>query len=45
MVKKKKKFKNISTALNWKAGSTMGLMKISTNRTLEKMGLKKKKKR
>lgn len=45
MVKKKKKFKNTTTALRWKAGSIMGLMKISTNRTMEKIGLKKKKKR
>jgi len=43
MVKKKKKFKSIVTAMNWKAGSTMGLMKISTNKTMERMRVKKKK--
>ena len=45
MVKKKRKFKNPVTALSWKAGSTMGLIKISTNKTMERMGLKKEKKR
>ena len=41
MAKRKRKYKSPITEFNAKVGSSKGLMKISVNRTLRKMGLKK----